>query len=182
MGSAHNTLSQMLLPLHAHPQLQCGVPPMGSKPSWTDSAWVRTTGCSPLGTDCSSMADPFTGYSSWQKTCSTFAIIYPQSMIFKQPPTSISQIDLHHIDLHLTSSQWGPARCGRHSSFCVRKSSLILLEAVLKTAGDNQMSSNLKTFFFLVGGAGNNFAFFSVSCAGTSQRLETELGCLQVWS
>ena len=46
LQSVHHTLSLPLLPPHALPLLQCGVPPMGDSSSQTSPMWVLPTGCS----------------------------------------------------------------------------------------------------------------------------------------
>lgn len=56
LQSAHNTSSLLLVPPHSLPLLHCGVPTMGYSPLPAAPTWVFTTGCSPSGTDCSSVS------------------------------------------------------------------------------------------------------------------------------
>jgi len=68
-------LSLPLLPpqgrtLHTLPLLQHGVPHTGDSSPQTAPKWSLPRGCSPSGTDCSSVGSPW-GHKSCQQTCSS---------------------------------------------------------------------------------------------------------------
>jgi len=76
----HHTLSLLLLPSHTLVLPQRRVPVTEGSPPRTSPMWVLPTGCSPSGTDCSSVG-PTQGHKVTSGACSSAGFLWGHSLL-----------------------------------------------------------------------------------------------------